>query len=146
MSTKEATDRLLLRELIDRVAILGDRKDFKAQVELFTADAVSETFAGNTPVLKLKGRQEMEEAFAGFLKDYETIYHFNGQQVLHIDGEHATGTCYCLITLTGNEEGKKIRTTIGAVYQDEYVYENGRWLISSRIGNFSWQDKVGYTL
>lgn len=146
MSTKEATDRLLLRQLVDRVAILGDRKDFKAQVQLFTADAVSETFAGNTRILKLKGRQEMKEAFAGFLKDYETIYHFNGQQVVDIDGEHATGTCYCLITLTGNEQGNKIRTTIGAVYRDEYVCENGRWLISSRIGNFRWQDKVSLAL
>ena len=139
MSNKETTDRLLLRELVDLVAVLGDRKDFKAQVQLFTEHAVSQTFAGNTPILKLKGRGQMEKAFASFLQNYDTIYHFNGQQVVTIEGEHATGICYCLVTLITNDQGNKKGTTIGAVYQDEYVRENERWLISSRIGNFSWQ-------
>jgi len=142
MSNKETTDRLLLRELVDLVAILGDRKDFKAQVQLFTEHAVCETFAGDTLILKLKGRQQMEEAFASFLQNYDTIYHFNGQQVVTIEGEHATGICYCLVTLTGNGQGIKTGTTIGAVYHDEYVWENNRWLIASRIGNFSWQNRT----
>ncbi|GLU52637.1 nuclear transport factor 2 family protein [Dyadobacter frigoris] len=88
------------------------------------------------------GRKEIELAFEDFLKDFETVYHFNGQQKLTINGDHATGTCYCLVTLIGMENGKKIKTIIGATYQDEYVRENCRWLIAKRIGNFDWQEKA----
>jgi hypothetical protein len=141
MDIKELEDRLSLKELVDKVSTVGDRKNFNAQVQLFTEDAWSETFAGGSSILKLKGRKEMAEAFGNFLKDFETVYHFNGQQVLTINGDHATGTCYCLITLIGNENGKIMKTSIGAIYQDDYVREDHRWLIARRIGNFDWQEK-----
>jgi hypothetical protein len=141
MNIKELEDRIFLRALVDSVSILGDRKDFKAQVQQFSENAVSETFAGDTAILKLKGRKEMEEAFGSFLKDVEIVHHFNGQQVVNIDGNSATGTCYCLITLIGTEHGKKMKTSISAIYHDHYVRENKRWLIAKRIGNFEWQEK-----
>jgi hypothetical protein len=142
MNIKELEDKISLKELVDRVSILGDRKDFHAQVQLFAEHALSETFAGGVSILKLIGRKEMAEAFDKFLKHFETVYHFNGQQVASIDGDKATGTCYCLITLIGNENGKKMKTTIGAIYQDVYIRRQNRWLIEKRIGTFDWQDKI----
>ena len=142
MTKREVKDRILLKELIDRVSILGDRKDFRAQLMLFTEDAISDTFAGGKEILKLRGRVEMERAFERFLSKFDTVYHFNGQQVVEIDGDFARGTCYCLVTLVGIEEDKTMKTTIGAIYQDEYKREKNHWLISKRIGNFSWQEKL----
>lgn len=142
MNLKELTDRTSLKELVDNISILGDRKDFNAQVQLFSEDALSETFAGGTSILKLKGRKEMAEAFGNFLKDFDTVYHFNGQQVVTIAGDQASGTCYCLITLIGNENGRKMKTTIGAVYQDSYVRADDRWLVAKRVGDFQWQEKA----
>jgi hypothetical protein len=141
MNIKELEDRVSLRELIDLVSILGDKKDVHSQVQLFSEDGISETYAGGTSILKLKGRKEMEEVFRDFLKDFEIIYHFNGQQTVTINGDNATGTSYCLVTLIGTENGKKMKTTIGAIYQDDYVREDNRWLIAKRIGNFNWQEK-----
>ncbi len=141
MNIKELEDRTSLKELVNTVSILGDRKDFNAQVHLFSEDAESETFAGGTSILKLKGRREMAEAFGEFLKHFETVYHFNGQQVMTIQGDNAVGTCYCLVILIGIENGKKMKTTIGAIYQNVYVREGSRWLIVKRIGNFDWQEK-----
>jgi hypothetical protein len=141
MNIKELEDRILLKELFDIVSILGDRKDFAAQVQLFTENALSETIADDVSILKLYGRKEMAEAFNEFLKDFDTVYHFNGQQVLNIDGDHSTGTCYCMVTLIGSENGKKMKTSIGAIYQDNYVREDNRWLIAQRIGTFNWQEK-----
>ena len=142
MNLKELANRISLKELIDNISILGDKKDFTQQVQLFTENAVSETIAEGITILKLEGRIKMAEAFGKFLKDFETVYHFNGQQVVNIEGDSATGTCYCLITLIGNEKGKKIKTTIGAIYEDDYVLINNRWLIAKRIGNFNWQEKI----
>ncbi|PSL23011.1 nuclear transport factor 2 family protein [Chitinophaga ginsengisoli] len=141
MDIKELADRASLKELVDAVSILADKKDVHSEVLLFSENAISETFVGGVSVLKLKGRKEMAEAFGNFLKDFETVYHLNGQQTVSINGDNANGTSYCQITLIGNENGRKIKTTIGAIYQDDYVRENNRWLIAKRIGNFEWQEK-----
>lgn len=141
MDIKEIQDRISLKELIDQVSILGDQKDFQAQVQLFSENAISETIADGKTILKLEGRKQMAEAFNDFLKNFETVYHFNGQQQLAIDGDKAKGTVYCLITLIEIENDKKMKTTIGAIYKDDYIREDNRWLIDRRIGYFDWQEK-----
>jgi ketosteroid isomerase-like protein len=141
MNIKELEDRASLKELVDSVSFLADKRDVHTQVQLFSENAMSETFVGGTSILKLKGRKEMEEAFGDFLKNFETVYHLNGQQKVTINGDNATGMSYCLVTLIGTENGKKMKTTIGAIYQDDFVRENNRWLIAKRIGNFDWQEK-----
>jgi ketosteroid isomerase-like protein len=141
MNNKELEDRISIRELIDRVSILGDQREVKQQVQLFSEDAISETYSGNTVLLKLKGRKEMEQAFTDFLQNFETVYHLNGQQTVTINGDHATGTSYCQVTLIRSENSKKMKTTIGVLYHDDYIRLNNRWLIAKRIGNFNWQEK-----
>lgn len=142
MDIQELADKIALKELIDNISILGDKKDFENQVQLFSENAISETIAEGKMVLKLEGRKEMAPAFENFLQEFETVYHFNGQQSVTIEGANAKGTCYCLISLIGYENGKKMKTTIGATYDDEYVRVNNQWLVSKRVGQFNWQDKT----
>lgn len=120
--------------------MLGDKKDVHAQVQLFTENALSETFVEGSLFLQLQGRTAIEAAIGNFLKSYDCVYHFNGQQQVTINGDHATGTSYCLVTLIGFEKDKKVKTTIGVVYQDDFVRENSRWLVAKRIGNFEWKE------
>jgi hypothetical protein len=134
-------DKVALRELVDTFSILADIKDTKGQVLLFTPNGSTTTLRGNVEVSHLEGRDKMEAAFANFLKNFDTVYHFNGQHVTKINGDTATGTLYCLVTLIGTENGKQMKTTIGVIYQDDYVRQGGRWFISKRISNFTWQDK-----
>lgn len=141
MNITELADRMALKELVDMVSILGDKKDVHAQVQLFTENAISETYAGGSLFLQLQGRTAMEEAIGNFLKPFDTVYHFNGQQQVTIDGDSATGISYCLVTLVGLENDKKVTTTIGVIYHDDYVRENNRWFIAKRTGNFEWQEK-----
>ena len=141
MEIKELENKASIKALVDSVSFLADKKDVHSQVQLFTEDAISETFIGGVSILKLKGRKEMETAFSNFLKDFETVYHFNGQHSVTINGNTATGTSYCLITLIGIENDKKMKTSIGAIYQDDYIRQEDRWLIAKRIGNFDWQEK-----
>jgi hypothetical protein len=140
MSINELADKIALKELIDNISILGDKKDFESQVQLFSENAISETIADGKTILKLEGREEMKKAFAKFLQEIETVYHFNGQLTVTINGDNAIGKCYCFITLIDN--GKKIKTTIGAIYNDEYIRINNQWFVSKRVGNFRWQDKT----
>lgn len=138
---KDLEDRAALKAVVDNFSILADTKDVHAQVQLFTENATSETFVGGASVSKLTGRKQLEETFGRFLANFETVYHFNGQQAVTIIGDKALGTSYCLVTLIGTENGKKMKTTIGVIYKDEFVRENDHWLIAKRIANFDWQEK-----
>ena len=89
----------------------------------------------------LKGRKQIGDAFGNFLQMFETVYHINGQQTVTIDGDKATGISYCTVMLIGEENGKKIKTTMGVFYKDEYVRENGKWLIDKRTSTFAWRDR-----
>jgi ketosteroid isomerase-like protein len=134
-------DRLALKEVVDTFSNLADKKDVHAQVQLFTPDATSQTYVGGKLVSDLTGRDALEKAFGAFLANFTTVYHFNGQQVVKLDGDKATGTSYCMVTLIGDEGGKRMKTSIGVIYEDQFVREGGRWLMAKRRANFDWQEK-----
>jgi hypothetical protein len=134
-------EKIALRELVDTFSILADKKDTKGQVLLFTANGNVTTFVNGAEVSNLTGRDKLDAAFAAYLRNFDTVYHFNGQHVVTINADTATGTLYCLVTLIGTENGKRMKTTIGVVYNDNYVRDNGRWLIAKRTSYFTWQDK-----
>ena len=139
--TRAIEDRMAIKELVDTFSILADKKDTKAQVLLFTSNGRVKTYRNGSEVSNLTGRDKMETAFAAFLKNFDTVYHFNGQHAIRLNGDDAAGTLYCLVTLIGPENGKRMITTIGVIYNDEYVRENGRWLIAKRTSYFTWQNK-----
>jgi hypothetical protein len=134
-------DRLALKNLVDVFSTLADQKETQKQTLLFTEDATSETYINSQVVSSLKGRKQIGDAFAAFLNNFETVYHINGQQTVTLNGDKATGTSYCLVTLIGQENGVKMKTTIGAYYQDEFVRSVATWLIAKRKATFAWQDK-----
>lgn len=142
MKINEIEDRIAIKNVVDTFSILADVKDIKTQVLLFTENATVESRINGQPGMALSGRKQIGDAFAAFLGNFETVYHINGQQSVTLKGDKATGISYCLVTLIGTENGKKMKTTMGVNYNDEFVKENGHWLISKRTSNFVWQEKV----
>ena len=134
-------DRADLKTLVDTFSNLADTKDVSAQVLLFTEDATVSSVSGGQAGSSFKGRKEIGDAFGGYLANFETVYHINGQQTVELNGDTATGTAYCLVVLIGVEAGKKIKNTSGVTYHDEYVRRDGRWLIAKRTSNFTWRDR-----
>lgn len=146
--TNDITERInelentrALRELVDNFSILADKKEAQKQTLLFTKDATVDSYVNGELISSLKGTKEIGDGFEGFLKNFETVYHFNGQHVVSIEGNKAEGTLYCLVDLINSENGKKIKNTSGVHYNDEYVYENGQWLIAKRTSTFVWEDR-----
>lgn len=135
MIGKSIKDRLVLKELVDKISFLSDQKDYENQMKLFTDDAISETYVNGNLVLNVKGRKAMQEAFSNFNKDFKSSYHFNGQQLFKIDGDQAKGICYCFITLIEVQAEKSVKTEIRAIYHDDYIFQNEQWLISKRVGH-----------
>ena len=126
---------------MDQFSILADKKDVHTQVQLFTADATLESVVNSHSAGTLKGRDQMEHTFGPFLATFQTVYHFNGQQAVSIAGDKASGISYCTVTLIAVQGGKRVRTTMGVHYEDEFVRENGQWLIAKRRSVFDWQDR-----
>ncbi len=141
MKINEIEDRIAIKNVVDTFSILADIKDLKTQVLLFTENATVESRANGQPGMALTGRKQIGDAFGAFLNNFETVYHINGQQSISLKGDKATGISYCLVTLIGTENGKKLKTTMGVNYNDEFVKEKGHWLISKRTSNFVWQER-----
>lgn len=133
-------DRLALKTLVDEFSILADKKDVAAQMNLFTENATVESFRNGVSNSKLIGKEEIGNAFSNFLSLFETVYHINGQQTMNINGDKASGISYCLVVLIGEQEGQKMKTTLGVSYEDEYIKQNGKWLIANRKSYFNWQE------
>ncbi len=53
--------------------------------------------------------------------------------------EDASSATY--INGQGTENGKKMKTSSGVYYHDDYILQNGHWLIAKRKATFAWQDK-----
>ena len=138
---RQLEDRVALKNLVDTFSVLADIKDVKSQVLLFTENAIVESFRDGKSSGVLVGRKQIGEAFTNFLKLFDVVYHINGQQTVLLDGDNAKGTSYCLVTLIGSQDGKKMKTTMGVIYKDDYVRENGRWFISKRESNFTWTER-----
>ncbi|MBO0144632.1 nuclear transport factor 2 family protein [Agrobacterium sp. Ap1] len=134
-------DRAALKTLVDTFSNLADTKDVSSQVLLFTEDATVSSVSDGQPGSSFKGRKEIGDAFGGYLANFETVYHINGQQTVELTGDTATGTAYCLVVLIADDAGKKIRNTSGVTYHDEYVRRDGKWLIAKRTSNFTWRDR-----
>lgn len=139
--TQIIKDKIELRELVDVFSVLADRKDAKAQEALFTENAVVNSYREGKLISTLQGREQIGVGFGNFLALFDTVYHINGQQVVTIDGDKATGTSYCQVVLIGEENGKRIMTTQGVTYDDEYLRIDGKWRIAKRISHFVWSDR-----
>ena len=136
-------DRIAIKNVVDTFSVLADHKDITTQVLLFTENGVVESKANGRPGNVLSGRKQIGDAFSAYLALFETVYHMNGQQTITLNGDKASGISYCTVTLIGNDQtGKKMKTTMGVYYQDEFVKVDGRWLIAHRTSNFTWQERT----
>jgi ketosteroid isomerase-like protein len=136
---QQLEDRAALKHLVDTFSNLADRKDIEKQVQLFTEDAVVESYSDGQMTSSLKGREQIANGFGRFLSNFDTVYHINGQQTVELQGDRATGTSYCLVVLIGEQGGRRLRTTMGVTYSDDYVRRGSQWLIARRDSNFAWR-------
>lgn len=128
--------KMAIKEVVDVFSNLADTKEIDKQVLLFTEDGVVESISNGQSNI-FKGRQQLKEVFSNFLSNFHTVYHQNGQQIIEeLKEKSAKTTSYCQVILIGEQDGKQIKTTLYAIYQDKFVKENDSWLIKHRTSNF----------
>jgi ketosteroid isomerase-like protein len=135
-------DKMAIRETFDTFSILADERDLQTQSLLFTENAIVESYFNGQLALAFKGRKKIREGFTDFVKNFETLYHINGQQTVKLNGDKASSIAYCSVTLVSNENGKKMKTNLEVIYHDEFDRTDKKWLISKRKSFFTLHEKV----
>ena len=129
-------DKMAIKFVVDEFSNLADTKEIDKQVLLFTEDGVVESVSNGQPSTPLKGREQLKQAFSGFLSNFPTVYHQNGQQIITLEGNKAEAVNYCRVILVGKQNAKEMKTTLYAIYKDAFVKEHGQWLIKHHTSNF----------
>jgi ketosteroid isomerase-like protein len=137
MTIEQLSDEKQIRDLVNEFANLADVKNAKAQGELFLPDGKVEFQIGiNGQVQEIKGRESIIQAFAATINPCKAVYHINGQHVIHLNGNKATGTAYCQATLVMEHDGKDIARVNSVRYTDQYEKIGGKWYIAVRRSTF----------
>ncbi|WP_349999106.1 nuclear transport factor 2 family protein [Stenotrophomonas lacuserhaii] len=131
-------DRAAIKDVVDRFSNLADAKDIATQVRLFTDGAVVETYFQEALFARMQGRKEIQQGFSSFIASFGTMYHINGQLVIELDGDTATGQHYCQVMLIASVNGKATINTNGVIYHDSYVRTADGWKIAERVSHFTW--------
>lgn len=126
-----------LRQLVDAFSNLGDEKKISEQMLLFTPDTRYKVYFGGQLVSDVSGTKQLEEEFTGHASLVKRYFSINGQHVVKVDGDTATGVSYSQMKMVREEDGKEVITDYSVRYDDEYVLQNGTWLIKARTAHFS---------
>lgn len=141
MRLQAIEDEMNLKRLVDTFANLADVRDFDGQMQLFTDDAVVETYIGETLFAKMKGRAEIKQVFTSFTAAFPQMFHMNGQFSVSLAGDRATAVHYCTVTLIGSTDaGTNSMNSNGVVYHDDYVRTPEGWRIEKRVARFVWRN------
>jgi ketosteroid isomerase-like protein len=129
-------DKMAIKYVVDEFSNLADTKEIDKQVLLFTEDGTVTSISNGQSGAPLKGREQLKQAFSGFLANFHTVYHQNGQQTINLQGNKAEAISYCRVILVGKQNDKEMKTTLYTIYKDVFVKGNGKWLIQERTSNF----------
>ena len=137
-------DRLEIVNLIDAWARCADRRRPQEQAALFAPEGritvQMPDSSDSEPVQTLQGRAELADAFK-VLETYDATTHFNGQSMITLDGDHATGESYCLAHHIWVEDGQRMLMIMAIRYHDTFIRQDGRWLFAHRELITDWIDK-----
>lgn len=129
-------DKMAIKNVVDVFSNLADTKEIDKQILLFTEDGKVESGTGEQKMV-LTGRKQLFDAFSAYLANFDIVYHQNGQQTIdELTETTAKATSYCRVILVGEQDGKETKITHYVIYTDEFVKENGTWLIKHRFSNF----------
>jgi uncharacterized protein (TIGR02246 family) len=103
-------------------AACDDNYNADAIAELFAEDAVWDAGA----LGHAEGRAAIRKLFSGVAKFFPFAMHFLMNPNIEVDGERATGQWYLLQPGTLAKGNQAV--WLDALYQDEYVRIDGRWL------------------
>lgn len=140
---KDALDRFMITEIMNRYAILHNTSDIEGYANLFTEDAImyDDTMHYEFARGRAGIREEAKKDRAKYNPEAEkdgTTQHLgilrhnitDTMVTLNKDGKTASGICY--VQMITNKPGFGPVLMSQGYYRDQYVKKDGKWLISRR--------------
>lgn len=139
-----ASDRLALRDLVERYAWAVDARDIVGVVGLFVEDGVmlSHLLPGTeeTP-FERRGHDQLRRALELGLAQYDRTTHVIGGQTVDLVGDDADGTTVCLAHHVYRADGGEERLLVMAIrYHDRYTKVGGSWRFAQRRLRLEWRE------
>jgi hypothetical protein len=145
MNVDDPADQIALRDLVARYAHHADRKQPTEQSEVFTVDGRVRLYEGDPdatePVDVVTGRAALARTFAELIARYDVTTYLNGQSLITVDGDAATGETYCLAMHVLDEGAGRELLTMSIRYLDVFARTPDGWLIADRRLVFDWVDR-----
>ncbi|MDO5614698.1 MAG: nuclear transport factor 2 family protein [Cruoricaptor ignavus] len=132
---EQLNDKTAIRELIDLYANYADTKQTEKQAALFTDDytvALYYDSTSETPTQTVTGKDNLKQLFIDNLSPFPKTMHLNGQSIITLDDETASGIVYCRAYHQSIADGKEQFMIAAIRYEDEYRKANGKWYFQSR--------------
>ena len=139
MTLEEMQARMEIQDLVGTFSNL--EVDVPPQMKLFTKDTHVQVYMGEKLAFDIHGVEELEKVFSQFTAAVKRSHHMNGQHVIKVDGDNATGILYCRAALVTEEDGKEFISDNFIWYEDTYKKVDGKWLIAARTSHFIISDK-----
>lgn len=139
MNLEEMQARMEIQDLVGTFSNL--EIDVPAQMALFTKDTHVQVYMGEKLAFDIHGVEELKKVFSQFTAAVKRSHHQNGQHVIKVDGDNATGILYCRAALVTEEDGKEFISDNFIWYEDTYKKVDGKWLIAARTSHFNISDK-----
>jgi SnoaL-like domain len=142
LSPSEAADRVAIRELFDAYAHCADRRDAEGQKALFTPNtrfAVYMDGENSDASYVLEGRDALDPVFAD-LNRYEATMHFNGQSMITIDGDRASGESYTIAHHVYQEDDTRQIMVAWLRYLDVFAKIDSSWYFAERKLILDWSE------
>ncbi|HEX3540236.1 MAG TPA: nuclear transport factor 2 family protein [Acidimicrobiales bacterium] len=142
LSPTEGADRLAIRELFDAYAHCADTRDAEGQKALFTAETRFSVYMdgpGSDPSYVLDGREALSPVFDD-LNRYEVTMHFNGQSVVSLDGDRATGDSYTIAHHVFTKDSRRQMMVAWLRYLDVFTKIEKTWYIAERKIILQWSE------
>ncbi|PNQ79913.1 nuclear transport factor 2 family protein [Paenibacillus sp. F4] len=136
MSLETIQAKMELRELVDAYATLTDEKRISDQMRLFTPNTQFKVYFGDQLVSDVTGTTQLEEEFKGHVSLVKHYFSMNGQHVVNVDGDTATGVVFSQIKMVRDKEGIEVITDYSVQYHDVYVRLNEKWFIKERTSKY----------
>lgn len=129
-------DRAALRELAERYARAVDRRDYALAETLFCEDA---ELIG--PGFQLVGRDRIVRSMRR-IESYTCTQHFVHNQLVTLEGEHASAETYGLAVHLYERDGEPRKLDWGIRYQDRFARTEQGWRFARRELVVDWVHDV----
>jgi len=87
-------------------------------------------------VANTDGKDNLEKEFTEHASVVKTYFTQNGQDTVKIDNNTATGISFTQIKMIRESEKKDVLSDYSVRYDDNYVFEDGKWFIKERVAHF----------